>query len=135
MHTTNYIETLIEVAPDCPVKVAEIPEDKEYKTIARMQYEMISKNPYKYSSDDVIFGLFAARNGTAKADQKKAREIFFAKGQACLRNSPLGKRYGFGVHNDKKGKIALYAMESAEYRKFMSDAKIKKIKAMRSSRK
>lgn len=135
MHTTNYTETFIEVAPDCPVEQAEIPENKETKTIARMQYEMIGQNPYKFTSDDVIFGIFAERNGIAKPAQKKAREAFFSKGQACLRSSPLCKRYGFGVHHNTEGKIALYPVESAEYKKLVGDPKIKKVKAMRSSRK
>ncbi len=135
MHTTNYTETLIEIAPDCPVQQAEIPEDKEAKTIARMQYEMIESNPYEFSSDDVIFGIFAARNNIARASQKKARELFFSKGQACLRSSPLCKRYGFGVHHNAKGKIAIYPMESAEYKKLAGDPKVKKVKAMRSARK
>jgi hypothetical protein len=29
MHTTNYLNTFIEVAEDCPVKAAEIPPVKE----------------------------------------------------------------------------------------------------------
>lgn len=51
-----------------------------------------------------------------------------------MRSSPLAKRYGFGIHSDAKGKIALYAMESKEYATFASD-NLKHLKAMRSKRK
>lgn len=136
VHTTNYQNTFIEVAEDCPLICGEIPPLKgENKTIANIEFEMISKNPYKYSSDDVLFQVFADKNDLTKPDYKKAREQFFSKGQACLRASPLTKRYGWGIHNDKNGKIALYAMESPEYKKHSKDENLKVLKAMRSSRK
>ncbi|WP_269237697.1 DUF6157 family protein [Flavobacterium flavigenum] len=136
VHTTNYENTFIEAAEDCPVKNGEIPPLKgKNKTIANIEFEMISKNPYKYSSDDVLFQVFAEKNDLTKSDYKNAREAFFSKGQACLRASPLTKRYGWGIHNDENGKIALYAMETPQYEKYLNDKNIKVVKAMRSSRK
>lgn len=136
VHTTNYQNTFIEVAEDSPVKKGEIPPLKsENKTIANIEFEMISKNPYKYSSDDVLFQAFAEKNDLTKSDYKKEREQFFSKGQACLRASPLTKRYGWGIHNDENGKIALYGMETPEYEKYSKDENLKIVKAMRSSRK
>lgn len=64
-----------------------------------------------------------------------AREAFFSKGQPCLRSSPLAKRYGFGIHCDAEGRVALVPLGSAEYRAFLEDKGVKKIKAMRSGRK
>lgn len=62
IHTTNYFDALIEVAEDSKANVGTKPTAKKEKTTtAIMQYEMIAKNPYKYSSDDVIFQVFAAR--------------------------------------------------------------------------
>ncbi len=52
----------------------------------------------------------------------------------CLRASPLGKRYGWRIHNDANGKIALYAVESQEYEAFLTDSTVKRVKAMRSKR-
>ena len=135
IHTTNYSNTFIEVADDCPVNTSEVPMEKNgKKTIASAQYEMISKNPYQFTSDDVLFAVFAERNNIAKKDQKIVREKFFSKGQACLRSSLLTKRYGFGVHSNADGKVALYPIESAEYKKFVSEKNIKHLKAMRSNR-
>ncbi len=134
-HTTNYCDTFIEVADDCPISRSEVPIKKNGKeTVASAQYEMISKHPYKFTSDDVLFTVFAERNNIAKKDWESAREKFFSKGQACLRSSPLTKRYGFGVHSKADGKVALYAVESAQYKKFLSDKSIKHLKAMRSVR-
>ncbi|MGE9314473.1 DUF6157 family protein [Niabella sp. CJ426] len=135
-HTTNYFNTLIEIAEDCPVETAEIPTSKnDSKTIARLQYELLAKHPYKYSSDDVLFKIYAQRNDITKAEYKAARELFFSKGQPCMRASPLTKRYGFGVHADQNGKIALYGVETADYDRLLKDEGIKKVKAMRTSKK
>jgi hypothetical protein len=46
----------------------------------------------------------------------------------------LTKRYGWGVHSDKDGKIALYGCETTEYEKFSNDNSLKIIKAMKSSK-
>jgi len=45
------------------------------------------------------------------------------------------KRYGWGVHSDSNGRIALYAVESDEYAKLSKDKNLKHLKAMRSKRK
>src|SRR5690554_2712647 len=107
-HTTNYFDTFIEVAGDTKVTQGTIPPLKDKKTVARMQYELISDNPYKYSSDDVLFRLFAEKNNIPENELRQAREQFFSKGQACFRASPLPKNYGFGIHSNEEGKIALY---------------------------
>ncbi len=60
----------------------------------------------------------------------------FSKSHPCLRASMLPKRYGWGVHFNAEGKIALYAKESPEYDHFTSheDAGVKLLNAMRSKR-
>ncbi len=135
-HTTNYFDTFIEVAEDTKATCGLKPTSKgDKKTVAEMQYDLIAKNPYKYTSDDLFFQVFADRNVLMKAEYKEAREQFFSKGQPCFRASPLTKTYGFGIHSDSSGKVALYGMETDEYQKFSTDDKIKKIRAMRSSKK
>lgn len=134
-HTTNYINTLIQTAEDCPVSQAQIPPEKKEKTLANLQYEQISKNPYQYSSDDIIFECYAFKNDISESEKQDKRNIFFSKGQACLRSSPLAKRYGFGIHHNKEGKVAIYPVESEEYQKLSNDPSVTKTKAMRSKRK
>ena len=131
--TTNYYDTFISVAEDCPVAESEIPVAKNAKpTVASMQYDTISTKPYEYTSDDVIFTIYAERNGIENSQFE--REKFFSKGQPCFRSSPLGKRYGWGVHSNNEGKIAIYAIESEEYKKLSKDPDVKQLKAMRSKR-
>ena len=134
MHTTNYFNTFIEVAEDCPVAAAEVPPQKgEAKTVANLHFEMMAENPYQFTSDEVIFAAFAAKNGLTSNLQQE-RDLFFSKGQACLRASPLGKRYGWGIHHDAAGKVAVYPLGSEEYERFLEDEKWKRVKAMRSKR-
>jgi hypothetical protein len=135
-HSTNYTNTYISVAEDCPVSKAEIPPQKgEEKSIANMQFDMVYENPYKYTSDEILFDIHAKRKGIAKADLKAEREAFYSKGQACLRASPLAKRYGWGIHHDDKCRVAIYAIESKEYKHLSSDKALVQTKAMRSSKK
>lgn len=133
-HTTNYIDTFIEVADDTKTNRGTKPVAKDKKTVAEIQYELIANNPYKYTSDDILFQVYADRNDLTEVEYKQAREAFFSKGQPCFRASPLTKTYGFGIHSNTEGKIALYGMETAEYLSFLADAKIKKVKAMKSSK-
>ncbi len=134
-HTTNYQNTFIEVAEDCPVQGGEVPPQKgDAKTVANLQFELIQKHPYRYTSDEVLFQVYADRNDLTKKEYKDARDLFFSKGQPCLRTSPLAKRYGWGVHHDQNGKVALYGRETPEYQKFSEDKSLKVVKAMKTSR-
>ena len=136
MKTTNYLETFISASEDSIAKEGEIPPLKAgEKTIAGIQYELIKNNPYKYTSDDVIFTVYAQRNGIKQNEMKTEREKFFSKGQPCLRSSPLVKRYGWGVHSDSEGKIAIYPVESKEYQELLNNGLLKHLKGMKSKRK
>jgi hypothetical protein len=135
IHTTNYTDTFIAIAEDSPATQGEVPPTKgDTRSVANIQYEMISKHPYKYTSDDVLFQVYAERNDLTQSEFPEAREQFFSKGQPCLRASPLTKRYGWGVHNNKEGKVALVGCETKEYKKFMTDKTLKIVKAMKSKR-
>lgn len=136
LHTTNYFNTFIEIAEDCPIDFGHIPvSGREKKTVAEKQYDLIAKHPYKYTSDEVVFQIFAESSDLHSSEYEQARERFFSKGQPCLRTSPLGKRYGFGIHFNAEGRMALYGAESDEYRQCSADPAVKKLKAVRSTRK
>lgn len=119
-HTTNYMNTLITIAPDSTATVGvEPPYKAENPSIAWRTWHMISANPYRYTSDDVIFTVYADRNAVDEADRPAARQRFFSKGQPCLRSSDLGKKYGWGIHADADSRIALFGVESSEYAAFV----------------
>lgn len=127
MTTTNYYDTFIQVADDSLATQGEVPPTKEPKTIAQIEYEMLINSPYKYTSDDVLYAANGKRRGIS-------REEFFSKGQACFRSSPLTKRYGWGIHCSKAGKIAMYSVESDDYKAYAKNSSLKQLKAMRSKR-
>lgn len=134
IHTTNYLNTFIAVADDCIAKKGEIPpEKKSGKTLANRQFDLIMKHPYQYTSDDVLFQCFAQKSDL-KGNLTMARTAFFSKGQACLRSSPLAKRYGWGIHSNEEGKVALFGVESEEYAYFYVDKRLRVVKAMRSKK-
>lgn len=135
MGTTNYTNTFIQVAEDCPVQLAqEPPESGKAPTIAELQYRLIAEHPYEFTSDDVLFEVYALRHDIAEDAKPEAQAAFFAKDQACLRSSPLGKRYGWGVHHDADGRVALVPLGTDQYRALTEDASLKQTRAMRSKR-
>jgi len=118
-HSTNYYNTFILIAEDSSVSNAEIPPVKETnRTAANIQFEIIRNNPYRYTSDEVLFKVFYEKNTIDEKEKISQRELFFSKGQPCFRASPLTKRYGWGVHYNEEGKMALYPVESSEYQKY-----------------
>jgi hypothetical protein len=136
----NYRGTLILVADDCPVSASVVPAGRGGKpTIALLQYEILKAHPYGYTSAEVLFESNMKHKGVSAAELRTRRkalwEAFFAKPQACLRASALPKKYGFGIHCDESGKVALCPMESAKYRRLArGESGTVVIKALRSSR-
>ena len=133
----NYFRTLIAVAEDCPVTESTVPPRNEEKpTIAAEHYRLLSERPYELTSEDLMFQVHADKQGIPEADRPAARDEYFAKSRACLRASPLPKKFGWGLHNDDQGRLALVGMESDQYRRLASgDGVDSVVKAMRSSRK
>ena len=134
-HTTNYYNSFIGIADDSVAEKGEIPPLKgDKKTVATIQFDLIHKNPYQFTSDDVLFQVFAERNEITDGEMDDARKQFFSKGQPCLRASTLTKRYGWGIHFNELGKIALYGTETEKYIQFLSDTSLKRFQAVRSSK-
>jgi len=134
VHTTNTPNTFIVVAPDSTAEAGVVPKEAASPSIARRTYDLIAAAPYVHTSDDVIFTVWADRQEMPKALRAAAREAFFSKGQPCLRASDLTKKYGWGVHHDDKGRVALVAVGSAEYEAFAARDDVTVVKAMRSKK-
>jgi hypothetical protein len=131
----NYYDTLIEVADDCPAGEAQVPTARGGKrTKAVVEYELLADHPYAYTEQDIAFEVYAAVREIPAAKRSQEREEFLRKGHPHLRVSQLPKRYGWGIHNDAEGKIALIAVESPDYERLLHDPQITKVKAFRSSR-
>ena len=135
----NPVAQFIEIAPDCSLKAAVIPVDKGTKrTIASIEYEILSAHPYQYTLEELKFAVEIRRKEISEDDLQAHRlaiwDAFFSRPHACMRASPLTKQYGWGAHYDENGKIAIYPVESKEYQRFVKDKNIKKYPAMRSKR-
>jgi Family of unknown function (DUF6157) len=136
IHSTNYQNTFIVVAPDCDAVCGTEPPSREPPSVAELTFRMIRDAPYAHTSDDVVFGVWATRNGVIGKARATARQAFFAKGQPCLRASDLTKKYGWGVHANADARIAVFGVETPEYRAFAKEKSTLSIKiAMRSTRK
>ncbi len=130
--TTNYRDTFITAAPDSSAVRGAAPPKPD--SVAGLQYALLCDHPYRFTSDDLLFEVHARRKGIPEADRAREREVFFSKPQACLRASPLVKRYGFGLNHDGNGKVAAYGVETAEYRAFSLRSGIKVTAGLRNGR-
>jgi Family of unknown function (DUF6157) len=131
----NYYDTIIEVADDCPATEAQVPQQRgTKKTKALVEYQLLTEHPYTYTEEDIAFQVYAVLHDIPKPKWPAERKKFLSKGHPHLCVSPLAKRYGWGIHNNAEGKIALIAVESPRYRQLAADPRTTKIKAFRSTR-
>jgi hypothetical protein len=133
----NYVETFIAVAEDCKADRGKVPVPRgSAKTVAEIQYEMLSANPFTYTQEDVLFESWFARQGLDISEKQRAElhAEFFAKEQPCLRTSPLTRTHGWGMVFDQQGRIALVARDASEYADHLTSGRHKVLKAMRSKR-
>ncbi|MGB1250555.1 MAG: DUF6157 family protein [Candidatus Promineifilaceae bacterium] len=139
MKDINYYDTFIQVAPDSPVEVSAIPTSNRKKTPAHIiAYKLLAENPYTMTQMEMLFEVHARHKAIPQETLDANRDVlwaqFFGKNMACFRANALPKKFGWGVHFDKAGKMKLVAMESAEYKQ-LANSNCKQLLAMRSSRK
>jgi hypothetical protein len=107
-------EEIILVAEDCRVSKSEAPPlgDRK-KTIARIGYEVLIENPYFFSEQEFFKEIHF--------EQRKRYDLKIESYN--IKRSELVKSYGWGVHRNKEGKLALVPMESTEYKKLQETIK------------
>jgi hypothetical protein len=132
----------VRLSSDSPVTRSVVPGLYAGKpTVQLIQYELLTKSPYRFTLEELIFQTHVRKAGLSVAEAKARRQkiwpVLFARPHACMRASALPKKYGWGVHYDAKGRIALHAAESPEYRAFVAGRHdgVKVEYAMRSSKK
>jgi Family of unknown function (DUF6157) len=131
----NYYETLIEIADDCPATKGQVPQVRGgMKTKAVIEYELLVEHPYTYTEEDIAFEVYAVLHDIPKGSWPQEREKFLSKGHPHLRVSALPKRYGWGMHNNAEGKVALIPCESPTYDRLVKDPRTTKLKAFRATR-
>lgn len=100
------VEELILVAEDTQaIKAQEPPNSRIPKTIVRIAYEVLSEEDYKYSEAEYHYEVHVKRR------EKEDLKIH----NYNIKRSPLLQKYGWGIHRNTEGKLALVAMESERY--------------------
>lgn len=132
LHSTNYFDTFISVSPDSPAEAGLVPRKAD--SVAGMQHALLFEAPYAWTSDDLLFEILARRKNITELERLAARAEYFSKGQPCLRASPLVKQYGWGLHYDDQGRIALYGLEGSSYAELAKRTDLRQLAGMRSSR-
>ncbi|USB31909.1 DUF6157 family protein [Paenibacillus sp. YPG26] len=119
----SYTNTFIVVAPDCPVTASKIPvSSRAKKTAYEIEFDLLSGNPYRYNEKELIYEIHIRHKELEEAyvlnHADEIWEELFRKPHPCLRASQLPKKYGWGIHYNEEGRIAIYGMDTAEYGKF-----------------
>ncbi len=115
-------QRLIQIAEDCPVDrgiVQKIP-------VHVIQYEELSKHPYKYDEKNFHEQVNLIRRG------KKPGELKLKK--YTIRRNPLPKKYGWGIHVNEDGKLALVGCETKKYKELEKDPNVKKTRVSRNKK-
>ncbi|EAZ85665.1 hypothetical protein BB14905_13395 [Bacillus sp. B14905] len=129
----SYKNTFIKISGDSEVTSAVTPFPRNNKpTIASIEFDLIRHNPYKYTEEDVQFQTYLIKNQIDSDSLDEIRRNFCQKSKACFRASPLVKKYGWGIHYDDEGKLALYDVNSEEYEQFLHSGQITLLNGMRS---
>ncbi len=133
----GYTNTFIRVAEDCRATTGEVPPERGgAPTVAGVQYAMLAAAPGRWTQEDVLIASAPGVRGLdLDGDELERRKAeYFAEPRACLRASPLGKTYGWGLHYDADGRITLHAVGSESYERLAADPTLTQLRAMRSKR-
>ncbi|MBW7455327.1 DUF6157 family protein [Paenibacillus sepulcri] len=121
----NYYNTFITVARDCPAEKGMTPPDKKSgKTKPGIEFELVADHPYAYTQEELLFEVHI-RHKEIPEEELEARgtrmkDEFYQKPMPCLRASMLPKKYGWGIHFNAEGKMALIPVDSPEYHRFVN---------------
>ena len=134
----GYTNTFIAVAEDCRATTGEVPPERGgAPTVAGVQHAMLAAAPGRWTQEDVLIASapgVRGRTDLGAAELERLKEEYFAEPRACLRASPLGKTYGWGLHYDAEGRITLHAVGSPSYDRLAADPGLSQLRAMRSKR-
>jgi hypothetical protein len=138
----NYYDTFITVARDCPAERGTVPPDKKNgKSKPGIEFELVADHPYRYTQEELLYEVHIRHKEISPeelaARGTEMRDEFFQKPMPCLRASMLPKKYGWGIHFNAEGKMALVPVESPDYRRFVDgdSGDVKILAAMSNSKK
>ncbi|WP_433943131.1 DUF6157 family protein [Paenibacillus sp. SN-8-1] len=137
----SYRNTFIVISTDCPVTTSTVPvSSRAKKTVYEIEFDLLSNNPYRYTEAELIYEIHIRHKELEEAyvlaHADEIWEDLFRKPHPCLRASQLPKKFGWGIHYNEEGRIAIYGMDTDEYGRFTEPGKGKPtlVPAMRSRR-
>lgn len=137
-HSTNYTNTFITIAADSDAASGRVPPERTRPSAAQRVHAWVTAAPYRFTSDDLLFRLHADKHGIPESERATARAAFFDTPRPCMRANALPKSYGWGVHHDAEGRVALVAAGTDAYERLASgagpDGPVTVVAAMRSRR-
>jgi hypothetical protein len=113
---TGYVNAFITTAPDCPLAVGTVPTHA--MSIAGIEHSLLLDCPYEYMAHELIIDVHRRHKRVDDVELEDFKALLFTKSHACMRLSMLTKRWGWGVHYNEQGRMALYGAETDEYRQF-----------------
>ena len=119
-------EVLILIATKCSMKRGTKPvSNREQPTIAMHQYDVLTEMPYQLTYEQLKDEVHGNRRGKELTREQSKTYM--------MKRSELCKIWGWGVHQDKNGKLALVGCETKEYRRLVKDLQVQKEKALNPS--
>jgi len=118
----DYRNVLIQVAEDCPVNKGVKPEPEN--GIAYVGYDELSRNPYKYTELEFYKQVHHIRRNKPELKIETYD----------IRRNALCKKYGWGVHINESGALALVGCETDKYKELLKNVMVDKVDAFRNRR-
>ena len=116
--------TLMTPAAKCPASRGVKPtSSRADKTIPMYYYEVLTENPYQFTYEQLNKEVHFKRRSQSHLQVDKYE----------MKRNELCKVWGWGIYQDKSGKLALLARESKEYRLLLADPKVRKLEALNPS--
>lgn len=112
----SYTNAFITLAPDCPITAGQV--RRQAMSIAGLEHASLLGFPYRYTAPDLIFEVQRRHKSVRDVELPAFRAWLLAKPQPCMRLSMLPKRWGWGIHFDELGRMAIYGAETSDYRHF-----------------
>ncbi len=129
-HILNLKNTFIQISETCPFRFG-LPHKLRLNinSIAHYQYQMLFENPYAFNAEELLFSAYAIHHNIDPVLWKFEQYKYVVKEQPNLRSSPLCQTYGWGLHCDEHGGIALCGAETDLYTEFCNNQDLKQYKA------
>jgi hypothetical protein len=126
---------LVRIAADCPEASGIEPICRGgKKPVHLIQLELLLGQPHHFTHEALVVESELLREPSTGETRAEVLGRVREKPLACLRCSPLAKRYGWGFHFDGEGKIGIHPAGSGNYRSLAVDPRLNQVAAMRNKR-